>query len=152
LLDQLGQLIGCPSSVGLCLPLTAFVLGFDPLGLREQRTNILPDGLLQEVGAYLLVPAQPLPSEAIRIRAGATVVRIPHLPLGRDTARGFPIAAIAASLADNQPLEQETVAVRLGAPSKSVLLELCLDRLEDLLADQSRDIDQDLVLRCCINA
>jgi hypothetical protein len=58
------------------------------------------------------------------------------------------MVAIAAPLADEQPLEQITTAVRLDSVPQPVLLKLLLNHREQLLADQCRNFNEDLFLSC----
>jgi hypothetical protein len=129
------------------------VLPPDPLRLGQEVAHIAPDGGVQRVGADLLVPAETLAAEAIGVGARAAVVGVgnPALALGRGPARRLAVAAIAATLANDQALEQITSATRPVATASPVLLELSLDRPEEVLAHQPGDFYEDLVLRECID-
>jgi hypothetical protein len=123
----------------------------DPLGLGQELAHILPDGGVQHVGAELFIPAQALAAEAIGVGARTTVVGVRDLALGRGPARRLAVAAIAAALADDQALEQVTAATGPVPAALPVLLELGLHRPEELLAHQSGDINENLILRRCID-
>src|SRR6516162_4369003 len=88
------------------------VLGPHPLGLGQKLTHVVPDRGIQDIGADLPVPAQPLAAEAIGVGAGTAVVGVGDLALGRGPARRLAIAAVAAPLADDQALKQVTTTTR----------------------------------------
>jgi hypothetical protein len=67
LMDQFHDLVNLAGFAGFRPLPTSFVLDADPPRLGQQAANILPDGRIQQVGADLLVPAQPLPAESVRI-------------------------------------------------------------------------------------
>jgi hypothetical protein len=52
------------------------VLATHPLGVREESAHVPPDRLIKEVGPALLVIADALAAEAVRIGADATIVSI----------------------------------------------------------------------------
>src|SRR6516165_4063678 len=138
---------------GLCTSEPPLVLLPDPLRLGQEATHVLPDGGVQHIGADLLVPTEALTAEAVGVRAGAAVVgvRDPALALGRGAARRLAVAAVAAPLAHDQPLEQVTAAARAVAPALPVLLELGPNRPEEVLAHQGGDVNEDLILLRCID-
>ena len=105
LVDQLPHLVHLTTVFGFCLLLTALVLDPDSRGLGEQTTNVIPDRGIQHVGTDLLVPAEPLATESIRVRARASVIGVADSLLGRSRARGFAVAPVTASLADDESLQ-----------------------------------------------
>src|SRR4051794_240971 len=98
--------------------------------------DIFPYGGVEHIGADLLVPAQPLAAEAVRVRPGAAIVGVGDFALGRGPARRLAVAAIPATLADDQALKQVTAATGPGATALPILLELSPDRPEEFLAHQ----------------
>ncbi len=44
--------------------------------MGEEPTDFLPDGFIDQIGAQLLVPAEPHPTEAVGIRANAVIIRV----------------------------------------------------------------------------
>jgi hypothetical protein len=129
----------------------SLVLHPDPLGLGEELTHVPPDGVVQGIGADRLVRAQSLATEAIGIRARAAVVGVGDLPPGRYPAHRLAVAAVAAPLADDQALKEIAAATAPFATMAPVLLELNLDGLEELGADQPGDVDEDPIRRCRID-
>src|SRR5262249_7888273 len=123
----------------------------NPLGFGQELTHVFPDGRVQDVGADLLIPAQALATETIGVRAGAAVVGVGDLPLGRGPAHRLAVAAVAAPLADDQALEEITAAKRRFATALPVLLELTWTRPEEFLAHQPGDLDEDLIFRGSID-
>src|SRR3954453_11168546 len=153
IIDQLLDLLHLPARTRL-LPLQPpLVLRADPLRLGEEMAHIVPHGGVQHIGADLLVPAQPLAAEAVGVGAGAAIVGVGDLAfaLGRGPARRLAVAAVAAPLADDQALKQVAAATGPIATASPILLELGLDRPEELLAHQPGDIDEDLILRCDVD-
>src|ERR1700722_8312772 len=126
------------------------VLRSNPLGLGQEMKHVLPDGGVQDISADLLVPAQSLATEAIGVGAGAAVVGVGDLPLGRGPAHRLAVAAVAAPLADDQALKEIAAATGPFATALPVLLELSLNRPEEFLAHQTGDLDEDLFFRGCI--
>src|SRR4051794_16035730 len=104
------------------------VLPPDPLRLGQETSYVLPDGSVEDIGPDLLIPAEPLPAETIGVRSRATVVGVgaPTLALGRGSARGLAVAAVAAPLADDQALEQISATAGPIATALPVLFELGL--------------------------
>src|SRR6516225_5716481 len=100
----------------------------------------------------LLVPAYPLPAEAIGIGTRAPVVGIGNPSLCRGPTRGFSIAGVAAPFAHDQSLEQVALGFRAGTPSLSIFLELSLYGREEIFAHQRGNIEQNLVISGCINS
>src|SRR6516165_11699098 len=138
---------------GLCTSEPPLVLLPDPLRLGQEATHVLPDGGVQHIGADLLVPTEALTAEAVGVRAGAAVVgvRDPASALGRGPARRLAVAAVPAPLAHDQALEQIPTATGPVATASPILLELGLDRPEEVLAHQGGDVDQDPIFRRCID-
>ncbi len=149
--DHLVEMLHLAVRPGLRPLQPPLVLRPDPLGLGQEMAHVFPDGGVQDIGADLLVPAQALAAEAIGVGARAAVVGVRDLPLGRGPARRLAVAAVAAPLADDQALEEIAVAMGPLATAAPVLLELGLDRPEELLAHQSGDLDEDLLLRGCVD-
>jgi hypothetical protein len=108
-------------------------------------TDVFPDGALQEVGTDLLVPAEALAAEPVGVRAGTTVVGVGDLAPGRGPVHRLTVATVAAPLADDQSLEQVTTSSRPVATALAILFELGPDRLEELLAHESGNRNEDLV-------
>ena len=58
--------------------------GAEPLGVRQQRPHVLPDGRVEQVAADLPAPADPLAPEPVGLGPAAAVVSVsPFLPAGR---------------------------------------------------------------------
>src|SRR5262249_6461532 len=141
------DLLYLPARAGF-LPLEpSLVLRPDSLGLGQEMTHIFPHRGVEHIGADLLVPAQALAAEAVGVRAGAAIVRVGDLALGRGPARRLAVAAVAAPLAHHQALEQITAATGPIATALPVLFELLLDGLEELLVHQNRDLDENPIFR-----
>src|SRR4029077_5277553 len=114
----------------------SLVLRPNPPGLGQEVTHVFPDGGVQDIGTDLLIPAQPLATEAIGVGARAAVVGVGDLTLGRGPAHRLAVAAVAAPFADDQALKQVSGALRPVATALPVLLELSLNRLEEFLIHQ----------------
>jgi hypothetical protein len=129
------------------------VLPPDPLRLGQEAAYVVPDGGVQHIGADLLVPTEALAAEAIGVGARAAVVGVgdPAFALGRGPARRLAVAAVAATLANDQTLEQIPAAAGPVATALPVLLELSLDRPEEVFAHQPGDFNEDLISRGCID-
>src|SRR5512147_1320396 len=120
-------------------PEPTLVLPPDPLRLGQEAAHVFPDGGVQQIGADLLVPTEALAAEAIGVRARAAVVGVGDLAfaLGRGPTRRLAVAAVATPLAHDQALEQVPAATGPVAAAAAVLLELGLDRPEEVLAHQA---------------
>src|SRR5262245_33296572 len=125
----------------------ALVLGPHPLRLGQKLTHVFPHRGVQDIGADLLVPAQALAAEAIGVGAGAAVVGVGDLALGRGPAHRLAVAAVAAPLADDQPLKQVTTTTGPVTTALPILLELSLNGCEERLTHQPRNIYEDLIVR-----
>src|SRR5262249_13151236 len=151
IMDQLVELLHLTARAGLRPLSPPLVLRPNPLGLGQEPTHIFPDGGVQDIGADLLVPAQALAAEAIGVGARAAVVGIADLAGGGGRAPRLAVAAVAAPLAAHQALKEETATAGPVATAAPILLELRLDRPEELGAHQPGDLDEDLFLRWCID-
>ena len=149
--DHVVEVLHLAAGPGLRPLRPPLVLRPDPLGLGQELSHVLPDGGVQDIGADLLVPAQALAAEAVGVGARAAVVGVGDLPLGRGPAHRLAVAAVAAPPADDQALEEIAAATGPLATAAPVLLELGPDRREELLAHQRGDLDEDLLLRGCID-
>src|SRR5262249_24749192 len=136
------------SLLGVFIVESPLVLRLDPSRIPQQRADISPHGLLQQVRSYVLVLADPLAPEAVGVRAGAAVVGVRTLlPLRGPLAPVLAVVGVAAILADQQSLEQVAgppPPLPLPAP---VLLQLLGDGGEQRFADQGRDRDRGGALR-----
>ncbi|MBV8397822.1 MAG: hypothetical protein JOZ17_03665, partial [Acetobacteraceae bacterium] len=145
--DQLVDLLHLPARASF-LPLKpSLVLRPNSLGLGQEMTDLFPHRGVEHIGADLLVPAQALAAEAVGVRAGAAIVRVGDLALGRGAARRLTVAAVAAPLADHQALEQITATTGPIATAWPILSERGLDGLEEFLVHQRRDLDEDSIFR-----
>jgi hypothetical protein len=91
----LGPLVGC------LIVEAPLVLRLQPAWLLQQRTNVVPDRLLQQVRPHLLILAETLATEPIRVRPRAAVVGVvARRPLGRSATYRLSIVGIAALGAD----------------------------------------------------
>ena len=96
-------------------PSLVFLL--DPPRIRQQRTHILPDGLLQQVRSKLSVRAYPLSGKPICIASRAAVVDVAtSLALRRHQAYGLSIVCVPTPSADQQSLQHYGVKRRLSRP------------------------------------
>jgi hypothetical protein len=129
------------------------VLPPDPIRLGQEPAYVVPDGGVQHIGADLLVPAEALATETIGVGARAAVVGVGDLgfALGCGPGRRLAVAAVTATLADDQALEQIPAAAGSVAAALPVLLELGLDRPEEVLAHQPWDFNEDLISRRCVD-
>ncbi len=64
---EAAQLVGCL----FFLQQAASIFLFQPLWVLQQSAHFLPDRLLHQIGAQLLIPTEPQPTEAVGIRANA---------------------------------------------------------------------------------
>jgi hypothetical protein len=153
IIHQFAEVLHILARPRLRTPEPPLVLAPDPLRLGQQPTHVLPDRGVQQVGADLLVPAEPLAAEPIAVRARAAVVGVgdPALSLGRGPARRLAVAAVAAPLAHDQALEQISAATGPVAATLPILLELALDRPEEIFAHQPGDLDENLIFRGCVD-
>ena len=123
------------------------VLRPNPLGLGQELTHVFPDGGVQDIGADLLIPAEALAAEAISVGAGAAIVGVGDLALGRGPAHRLAIAAIAAPLADDQALKEVTATTGPVTTALPILLKLSLNHPEEFLAHQGRNFNEYLIFR-----
>src|SRR5262249_12533575 len=108
-------------------------------------------GGVQHIGADLLVATETLAAEAIGVGARAAVVGVGDLAPGRGPARRLAVAAVAAPFAHDQALEPVPAATRSVAPAAPGRFELSLDHPEEVRAHQPGDVDENLVLRRCVD-
>jgi hypothetical protein len=146
LFDQFDQCVGLAARAGFRLLQTAFVLVANALRFGQQAAHIFPHAGVQNICANLLVPAQSLAAETVGVGTGAAVVGIRDAALRRGPARGLSVATVAATAADDQALQQVATAARADATTLAILFELCLDRLEKVFRNESRYIDEYLVI------
>src|SRR5512135_146051 len=153
IIDQFAEMLHLQARAGLRPLQPPLVLRPDPLGLGQELAHIFPDGGVQHISADLLVPAQALAAEAVGVRARAAIVGVRDLAfaLGRGPARRLAGAAVAAPLAHDQALEQVPPAAGPVAAASPVLLELGLDRPEEVLAHQAGHFNENLVLQRCVH-
>jgi hypothetical protein len=151
--DHVVEMLRLTTRPGLRPLQPPLVLRPDSLGLGQEMTHVVPDGGVQDIGADRFVPTQSLAAEAVGVGPRAAVVGVVKLPLGRGPAHAhqLTVAAVAAPLADDQALEEIPTAAGPFATAVPVLLELSLDRREQVLIHQCRDIDEDLLLRRCLD-
>ncbi len=147
IIHQLTDMLHLLTRPRLRTPESPLVLAPDTLRLGQEPAHVFPDGGVQHIGAGLLVPTETLAAEAVGVGARAAVVGVGDLAfaLGRGPARRLAVAAVAAPFADDQTLEQVTPAAGPVATASPVLLELSLDRPEEVLAHHPGDINEDLV-------
>jgi hypothetical protein len=148
---QFGEMLHFLSRPRLLALEPPLVLPADPLGLGQEATHVFPHGGVQHIGADLLVPTETLAAEAVGVSARAAVVGVGDLAPGRGPARRLAVAAVAAPLAHDQALEQVPAATRSVMPASPVLFELGLDHLEEVRAHQPGDVDENLLLRWCVD-
>jgi len=74
--------------------------------MAEQLTGVIPDRFVELVGADLLVFADPLAAEPIRIGANTTIVRVGNPSFGALATDYFSVVRIATTLALDQALQQ----------------------------------------------
>src|SRR5438445_311855 len=123
--NQPGELLCRSSRLTSSAMQPLFELVTHALGVRQQRTDILPHRSVQKVGAALLVAADPLAAEAIGITAHAAIIGIIAPPaLATGTAQGLAVVGIAAVPADQQALKQVATATSAFAPTPTILLQL----------------------------
>ena len=116
------------------------ILLLDALGIRQQRADIFPHRLLQQVGPNLPVVAHSLATEPVGVRTGAAVVGIVALlALAGRQADGLAVVRIPALLADQQALQQMPGAPSALPTAPAVLGQLFLDDAEEVLAHDRRD-------------
>ena len=129
------------------------VLRPDPLGLGQEAGARLPRRRrpAYRCGSACSSRGAGRRSDRRRSPCSGSRRRGPCLALGRGPARRLAVAAVAAPLADDQALEQVTAAAGPVATALPVLLELSLDRPEEVLAHQPGDINEDLIFRRCID-
>jgi hypothetical protein len=121
------------------------MLAGDPLWLLEQGTDILPESLFQQIDAHLLVPTEALSPEPVGVTADAPVVGIGASPaLGRLETDRFAVVGVTAGPTDQQPLQQVPGPSPTLALSPAIVLQLLLNRIEQLGFDNRRDRDRDL--------
>jgi hypothetical protein len=117
----------------------AVVLGGEALRVLQESPDLVPDHEFQVVAAHRTVVARRDPTEAMPVRAEATVVAVFGRPAAtRPAARHLAVEGVAAAAADHQALQQPPgapAALALGPP---VLLELELGRFEQRRLDQGR--------------
>src|SRR5580658_2024052 len=132
--NQFVKMLYLASRAGLWPLEPSLVLRPYPFGLGQEVTHVFPDGGVQDISAELLIPAQTLATEAIGVGARTAVVGVGNLALGRGPAHRLAVAAVAAPLAYHQALKEIAAATGLFATTLPVLLELSLNRREELLA------------------
>jgi hypothetical protein len=104
---------------------------FEALGLFQQRTDLMPDQLVQDIGPYLYIITDSLSAKTIGIGADTAVVGIvAHLALGRFSADRFAIVGILAVGTDEQALEEVTGAALALPRPFSVFFQLQLNGVE----------------------
>ena len=130
---QGGQLVQTVPSYPFPLrsqPSLVFLL--DSIRITQQGTDIPPDGLVQHIGADLVVLADPLPAEAIRIGPDTTVVCVRSLlALAGGDADRLAVEGISTLRADQQPLQKmPRSSRRVLAATLLVLLQLPCHRFK----------------------
>jgi len=126
----------------------SLVLGGQTAGIAEQVLDLPPDRRVKPVGAHLRVGAQALPAEPISIRPAAPVVGVITPPaLAGSQADRLAVVGVAALLADDQTLQQETLAARALPAAPAVLLQLRLHGLEHFAIDHRRNRYRDPFIR-----
>ena len=88
-LDQRRQLPRLPGPASILAAEPLLVLVPEPVGVRQQRPHVLPDGRVGPVAADLPAPADPLAPEPVGLSPAAAVVGVGPLPLAgrRPSAR-----------------------------------------------------------------
>ena len=115
------------------------VLLLDALRIRQQRADVFPNRLLQQVGPNLPVPAHPLATKPVRIRPGAAVIGIAALlALAGRQADRLAVVGIPALLAHQQALQQMPSAPFALPTAPTVLGQLLLDGAKEILANDRR--------------
>src|SRR5712691_1164286 len=111
----------------------------EPLWMRQQRTDFLPDGHVQEIRPHLRILTDALAAKAVRVRAQAAVIGVrAGLAFPGAGAEPFPIVGIAAVLTLHQALQQiQRAAGRL--PGVALIFpQWLLDSSTDLGLHESR--------------
>src|SRR6266480_2049556 len=107
--------------------------------MLQKSTHFFPDGLLDQVRAQLLVPAEPHPTETVGIRTDAVVVCVRTLMVFASAwTDGFAIISIPATGTDNQALQQIFGTSLRNTSALPVFLQLFLNRIKEGCIDQSR--------------
>ena len=82
------------------------------LSMLQKTTNLFPYGLIDQIRAQLLVPAEPHVTKTIGIWADAAVIGVrTRMMLVRTWTQCFPVVSITATGTHNQALQQ------IGRPS-----------------------------------
>ena len=113
-----------------------FVLPTNAVRIAQQRTRVIPYGLVQRIGSALRVGAYSLTAKTIRIRADAPIVCVEaRFALPCRPAQRLAIVGVPALAAGHQALQQVTrSALALAAPlaiGRQLLRDGCEHRFVD---------------------
>jgi hypothetical protein len=104
---------------------------FKALGLFQQRTNLIPDQLVQHIGPYLYIITDSLSAKTIGIGADTPVIGIvSHFALRRFPADRLAIVGILAVGTNEQALKQVASSALALPSSFSVFFQLQLNGVE----------------------
>src|SRR5437899_12197377 len=108
----------------------------------QELTDLVPDGLVNQIGSQLLVPTQAHATETVGIRADAAIIRVAAwISFPRTGANRFPIESIPATGTDKQALQQIASPSLSNPGSLLVFSQLLLYRFKQGLVNQRRDRD-----------
>ena len=81
------------------------ILLFQSLWMTKKATDCFPNRFIHQIGAQLLVPAEPDPTETVSIRPDAVVVSVRTQVVFTSTwTDGLAVVSIPATGTDNQAL------------------------------------------------
>ena len=145
--ETLPQLPDLGVECGLLRPLgpargvqAAAICVCEALRMSEQGTHFLPYRQVQALGAALRIVPDPLAPKAIGIGAETAIIGIrPGVAFGGFTTDRLPVQGIATVVALHSPLQQVPRTTARLARVALVLLELGLDRSQQVRLHQRRD-------------
>jgi hypothetical protein len=142
---ETGQIIA--TAVLPRVPQATLILLLEPLWLLEQRADFLPHRGIHQIRSHLGVITEPVAAEAVGVSAGAPVVGVvADMAFGCTRADRLAVVSVATAGTADEALEQVASAARSLPCPPTILGQLLLNYGKEILADQGRHGDADLLL------
>src|ERR1700687_2665331 len=100
--------------------------------MLQESTDFFPDRFFDQICAQLFVPAEPHPSEAVGVRANASIVSVrTRMVFASAGTNGLSIVSIPATGTHNQALQQIPCSSLGNTSPLAVFLQLFGHRIKE---------------------
>ena len=142
------QLLVCLSLRVIALAVESSVqFAFHACRVGQQRADVVPHRLVEQVLAHLLVCADSMTPEAVCVCSHATIVAVvPAFALAAGAADLLAVVGVSTALAHHDSLQQVAGAALSGAAAPLILFQLQSDRIKERFVNDRRHGNADPLL------